>query len=84
MTEAGGATGLDSRLRGNDGGRSRCAGGTGLDSRLRGNDGGRGGTGLDSRLRGNDAWSLVLSEKRRFATTVLYDLCKTGFALMKR
>jgi len=26
---------LDSRLRGNDGSRSRCAGGTGLDSRLR-------------------------------------------------
>ena len=29
---------LDSRLRRNDGNRSRCARGTGLDSRLRGND----------------------------------------------
>ena len=55
---------LDSRLRGNDGSRSRRACRTGLDSRLRGNDGREGNdgsrgrcacrTGLDSRLRAND------------------------------
>ena len=46
--------GLDSRLRGNDGGFWETDGG--LDSRLRGNDGGFWETdrGLDSRLRGND------------------------------
>ena len=54
MTEARSGTGLDSRLRGNDGkgrgndgSRSRCARGTGLDSRLRRNDGREGARLLD-------------------------------------